>query len=94
MSNYRFAKRGNNGNAGHTGSKPSASKVTTSPVAGVERLDYGQDNNFVIIRQQLADKLREDHGDLSSFIMSGVRHEPVVPTLASIDKRCPELTAI
>jgi hypothetical protein len=39
--NYRFAKRGNHGNAGHTGSKPSASKVTTSPVAGVDRLDYG-----------------------------------------------------
>jgi hypothetical protein len=68
MSNYRFAKRGNNGNAGHTGSKPSASKVTASSVAGVDRLNYGQDNNFVIIRQQLADKLREDYGDLSSFI--------------------------
>jgi hypothetical protein len=94
MSNYRFAKRGNNGNDGHTGSKPSTSKGTASPVAGVDRLDYGQDNNFVIIRQQLADKLREDYGDLSSFIMSGVRHEPVVPTLAFIEERYPELTAI
>jgi hypothetical protein len=92
--NYRFAKRENNGNAGHTGSKPSASKGTASPVTGVDRLDYGHDNNFVIIRQQLADKLREDHGDLSSFIMSGVRHERVVPTMASIDVRYPELTAI
>jgi hypothetical protein len=91
--NYRFAKRGNNGNAGHTGSKPSASKATTSPVAGVDRLDDGHHNNFVIIRQQLADKLREDHGDLSSFIMSGVRDEPVVPTMASIEERYPELTA-
>jgi hypothetical protein len=86
MFNYRFAKRGNNGNANHTGRKPSASKVTTSPVAGVDRLDYGQDNNFVIIRQQLADKLREDHGDLFSIIMSGVRHEPVVPTMASVEE--------
>jgi hypothetical protein len=91
--NYRFAKRGINGNAGHTGSKPSASKGTASPVAGVDRLDYGHDNNFVIIRQQLADMLREDHGDLSSFIMSGVRHEPVVPTMASVEERYPELTA-
>jgi hypothetical protein len=37
--------------------------------------------------------LREDHGDLSSFIMSGVRHEPVVPTMASIEERYPELMA-
>jgi hypothetical protein len=64
--NYRFAKRGNNGSASHTGSKePSTSKGTASPVAGVNRLDYGHDNNFVIIRQQLADKLREDHGVFS-----------------------------
>jgi hypothetical protein len=91
--NYRFAKRGNNGSAGHTGSKPSVSKVTASPVAGVDRLDYGHDNNFVVIRQQLADKLREDYGDLSLFIMSGLRHEAIVPTLASIELRYPELTA-
>jgi hypothetical protein len=52
--NYRFAKRGNNGSAGQTGSKPSTSKGTASPVAGVDRLDYGHDNNFVCIRQQLA----------------------------------------
>ena len=93
--NYRVAKRWNNGgSAGHNGSRPPASKVTASPVAGVDRLDYGHDNNFVVIRQQLADKLREDYGDLSSFIMSGVRNEPVVPTLASIEQKYPELTMV
>jgi hypothetical protein len=46
------------------------------------------------VKQQLADKLREDYGELSTYITSGERHEPEIPSIDSIELRYPEMSPV
>ena len=92
MTSYnRFDKRGaGKGGAGMTHTK--AVKAVASPVEGVDMLAYGMDNRFIAIRQQLSDKLREDYGELASFVLSGVRSDPEVPSIDALTAKWPALS--
>jgi hypothetical protein len=69
-----------------------AAKPARSPVEGVDLLKSGVHNNFISVSAQLGAKLQSEFGDLASFITTGERMEPNIPTMADLTLKYPELS--